>query len=42
MSESAIRRQAIAHGSNTKAEFWARMERQYAGGMLQLTIGAQS
>ena len=34
--------EAIAHGSNTKAEFWARMERQYAGGMLQLTIGAQS
>ncbi len=28
--------EAIARGSATKADFWIRMERQYAGGMLQL------
>lgn len=34
--------EAIARGSRDKADFWKRMDREYAGGMLQLTMGAQS
>lgn len=30
--------EAIARGSATKADFWMRMEREYAGGYLQLGL----
>ena len=34
--------EAIARGAANKADFWARMERQYGGGLLQLDLGAAS
>lgn len=32
--------EAIARQSATKDDFWSRMEREYAGGMLQMSMGA--
>lgn len=32
--------EAIARQSATKDDFWRRMEREYAGGLLQLSMGS--